>query len=104
MGHTLPLSCAFTITSGVNLNTLAFQWNRRTSTGIVPISDATNNTSNTTYQSSRGVIYYVTTLYLCDLEFEDAGSYECSAMADLENEGLGVATLGPPISISIHRK
>ena len=98
---TLPLSCAFTISDVVKESTLAFEWNKRTSAGRVPVTD-TSNTTGTVYVSSSGMTYYVTTLFLCDLEFSDAGAYDCTASAILELESQQETTTSPVFNVSVH--
>ena len=99
MEDTLPLSCAFTISDAVFESTLMLEWNRLTSNGKVPITDASNTT---VYRSSRGINYYVSTLLLSDLEFSDAGAYECTAQAVLELESVRELTTSPIFNISVH--
>lgn len=70
-----------------------------TSNGKVPATAASNTT---VYRSQRGVTYYVTTLLLCDLEFSDAGAYECTAEAILELESVRESTASPIFNISVH--
>ena len=96
---TLPLSCAFTISQVVIESTLIFEWNKLTSNGRVSVTDASNTTL---YRSQSGVTYYVTTLFLCDLEFSDAGAYECSAQAILELESVRESTASPTFNVSVH--
>lgn len=101
MQSTLPLSCAFTINSDIVIeSTLLFEWNRLTSSGKVPITDASNTTD--VYRSSRGINYYVSTLLLCDLEFSDAGAYECTAQAILKLESVRESIASPIFNVSVH--
>ena len=99
---TLPLSCAFTIVSDIVIDsTLMFEWNKLTSSGKIPVTDA-SNTTVTVYRSSRGIEYYISTLLLCDLEFSDAGAYECTAQAILMLESERESIASPTFNISVH--
>ena len=106
LGHTLPLSCVFTLSNDVILDTLTFEWSRRTSLGTASFAVASNNTTNHTYQSSSGVTYYVMTLFLCDVDYEDAGLYECSAMGavSLMPQELFFSITPPFSNVSVHGK
>ncbi len=98
---TLPLSCAFTINSDIVIeSTLMLEWNKLTSNGRVPIITDASNT--TVYRSSRGIDYYVSTLFLCGVEFSDAGAYECTAQATLELESVRESIASPIFNVSVH--
>ena len=100
---TLPLSCAFTISDIVIESTLMLEWNKlATNDERVPITADASNTTMQVYRSSRGIDYYVSTLFLCDLEFSDAGAYECTAQATLKLESVRESAASPIFNVSVH--
>ena len=101
---TLPLSCAFTINSDIVIeSTLMLEWNKLAPNNErVPIIADASNTTMQVYRSSRGVDYYVSTLFLCDLEFSDAGAYECTAQAILKLESIRESAASPIFNVSVH--
>ena len=103
---TLPLSCAFTINSDIVIeSTLMLEWNKLAPNNErVPIIADASNTTMQVYRSSRGIDYYVSTLFLCDLEFSDAGAYECTAQATLKLESIRESAASPIFNISVHGK